>query len=169
MGTMMPERALRIRRVAGRADAAACARMMVATEPWLTLGRTYDQAQATLRDPAHEVYVCDDDSGIRGFIVLVLAGAFTGYIKAVCVAPDARGRGIGTRLVRFAEERIATLSPAIFLTVSSFNPRAQALYERLGFRVVGELPDYIVDGHSEILMRKQSVPWNRFVPRAPTA
>jgi [ribosomal protein S18]-alanine N-acetyltransferase len=164
----MPERALRIRRVAGRTDADACARLMVATEPWLTLGRTYDQALATVRDPAHEVYVCDDDAGIRGFIVLVLAGAFVGYIKAVCVAPDARGRGIGTRMVRFAEERIGALSPAVFLTVSSFNPRAQALYERLGFRVVGELPDFIVDGHSEILMHKQSVPWSRFVPRAPT-
>jgi RimJ/RimL family protein N-acetyltransferase len=36
----------------------------------------------------------------------------------------------------------------MFLCVSSFNPRARALYERSGYRFVGELPDYVVDGHS---------------------
>jgi len=28
------------------------------------------------------------------------------------------------------------------------------LYERLGYEVVGELKDYIVPGHSEMLLRK---------------
>ncbi len=43
----------------------------------------------------------------------------------------------------------------MFLCVSSFNGRARALYERHGYRTVGELADYVVDGLSEILMVKR--------------
>jgi ribosomal protein S18 acetylase RimI-like enzyme len=44
----------------------------------------------------------------------------------------------------------------VFLLVSSFNAGARALYERLGYEQAGELPDYVIDGHSEILMWKRS-------------
>jgi ribosomal protein S18 acetylase RimI-like enzyme len=43
----------------------------------------------------------------------------------------------------------------MFLCVSSFNDGARRLYERLGYIRVGQLPDYIVDGASEILMHKR--------------
>ena len=46
----------------------------------------------------------------------------------------------------------------MFLCVSSFNTRARALYERLGYQVVGELRDYVVRGHSEWLLRKSVAP-----------
>ena len=46
----------------------------------------------------------------------------------------------------------------MFICVSSFNPGARRLYERLGYQVVGELPDYMVRGHSEILLRKTTGP-----------
>ena len=34
----------------------------------------------------------------------------------------------------------------------------KALYERLGYEVIGELRDYIVRGHSEWLLRKSIAP-----------
>jgi ribosomal protein S18 acetylase RimI-like enzyme len=39
--------------------------------------------------------------------------------------------------------------------VSSFNPRAQALYRRHGYQYVGEIADYVVAGHSELLFHKR--------------
>jgi RimJ/RimL family protein N-acetyltransferase len=54
----------------------------------------------------------------------------------------------------FAEERIFRETPNVFLLVSSFNHRARALYQRLGYEPIGELKDFIVPGHSELLMRK---------------
>jgi hypothetical protein len=54
------------------------------------------------------------------------------------------------------------------MCVSSFNHDARRLYQRLGYQAVGELIDYIVRGHSEILLRKTLGPLTGFVGRGPT-
>jgi predicted GNAT family acetyltransferase len=87
-----------------------------------------------------------------------MTGAFVGYIQTVCIHPDRRGQGLGSKLVEFAEQRILAESPNVFMCVSSFNRDARRLYERLGYQVIGELTDYIVQGHSEILLRKSLGP-----------
>ncbi|HYX26131.1 MAG TPA: GNAT family N-acetyltransferase, partial [Thermoanaerobaculia bacterium] len=105
---------------------------------------------------------------LAGFLILNLQGAFVGYIQTVCVAPELRGTGVGTALVGFAEDRIFREHPNVFLCVSSFNERARQLYERLGYKLVGELTDYLVPGHSELLLRKARGPistWQAHRPR----
>ena len=153
---------LTIRPLATAAEAEACARMMCASEPWITLRRGFDAALRLVRDPVREVHVAYEGERLAGFVILVMTGAFVGYIQSVCVAPERRGRGLGGRLMAFAEERILRETPNVFLNVASFNPEAQRLYERLGYEVVGELKDYIVPGHSEILMRKTTGPLSEF-------
>lgn len=143
-----------IRPLATDVEAARCAQLMATSEPWLTLGRSYDAALALLRDPSRESYVALLEGEVAGFLILLMTGALVGYIQTVCIAPEHRGRGLGSRLVAFAEERIFRESPNVFLCVSSFNPRARDLYLRLGYREVGELTDFIVPGHAEILLRK---------------
>jgi hypothetical protein len=49
------------------------------------------------------------------------------------------------------------------MCVSSFNVGARRLYLRHGYEVVGELTDYIVEGHSETLLRKTFGPIASFV------
>ena len=148
-------------------DARACAAMMASSDPWHVLGRAYDDCLRAVTDPTCETYVAREKDAVRGFIIINMRGAFTGYIRSVCVAADARGGGLGSRLIAFAEERIFRDTPNVFLCVASFNTRARALYERLGYETVGELKDYIVRGHSEILMRKTIGPLKAFrEPRA---
>ncbi|HYS54565.1 MAG TPA: GNAT family N-acetyltransferase [Thermoanaerobaculia bacterium] len=143
-----------IRPPAGEKEARRCAEMMCSTEPWITIGRNFDESFAIVSDPTREVYVAENDGRIEGFIILNMRGAFIGYIQTVCVDAAARGGGLGTQLVQFAEERIFRETPNIFLCVSSFNPRARQLYERLGYELIGELKDYLVRDASELLMRK---------------
>jgi [ribosomal protein S18]-alanine N-acetyltransferase len=144
------------------ADIEPCARLMSESEPWITLGRGFEASLALLQDPSRETYVAWNREERAGFIILCLVGAFAGYIQSVCVAPDHRGKGLGTELIRFAEERIFRQFPNVFLCVSSFNHPAARLYKRLGYEVAGELKDYLVAGHSEILMRKTIGPIGQF-------
>jgi ribosomal-protein-alanine N-acetyltransferase len=145
-------------------DAQTCARLMTSSEPWLTLGRTYEDSLRIVQDPTREVYVARDETGLAGFLILCMTGAFVGYIQTVLVHPDRRGAGIGSRLLEFAEQRILRESPNVFMCVSSFNHNARRLYERLGYMVVGELTDYIIEGYSEILLRKTRGPLTGFIP-----
>jgi ribosomal protein S18 acetylase RimI-like enzyme len=145
-------------------DAQACARLMASSEPWVTLGRTYEASLAIILDPSREVYVLREDDVLGGFLILCLTGAFVGYIQTICIHPDQRGQGLGSKLVAFAEQRILAEFPNVFMCVSSFNRAARRLYERLGYAVVGELKDYIVEGHSEILLRKTVGPLTAFGP-----
>ena len=63
------------------------------------------------------------------------------YISLLGVAPELRGQGIGEQLVHYLLEigRAAGRTTAA-LDVSVENPRAQVLYERLGFVVTKEFP-----------------------------
>jgi len=149
------------------AEADACAALMAHSEPWITLGRSYAACLSIVRDPTREVYVARTEAGLAGFLILCMMGPFVGYIQTICIDPGQRGRGLGSQLIEFAEQRILTQSPNVFMCVSSFNADARRLYERLGYGVVGELTDYIVAGHSEILLRKTLGPLTGFVPRAP--
>lgn len=152
----MPD--LAIRPLATREEAEACARMMAATEPWITLRRDYGACLGVVLDETRERYVAYRGDRLAGLLVLNVKGAFVGYIQTVCAAEEFRGTGVGTGLVAFAEERIFREFKNAFICVSDFNHGARRLYERLGFRLVGELTDYVVAGHSELLLRKTKGP-----------
>lgn len=155
---------LSITLLGNEAEARACAQLMATSEPWITLGRTFEASLGIVQDPSREVYVARDKSGIAGFLILCMTGAFIGYVQTVCIDHRCRGEGLGSRLLAFAEQRILRVSPNIFMCVSSFNHAARRLYERLGYKVVGELSDYLVPGHSEILLRKTVGPLEGYQP-----
>ena len=146
-------------------DREACARMMSSSEPWITLGRDYGRCVTIVSDPERELYVARADADVIGFILLNMQGPFAGYIQTVCVADSARDQGIGSQLVGYAEARIGRVSPNVFLCVSSFNPGATRLYERLGYQLVGTLTDYLIEGYDELLYRKSLGPWSTFTPK----
>jgi [ribosomal protein S18]-alanine N-acetyltransferase len=136
------------------ADIDACARMMAASEPWVTLRRGVEACARALANRDRERWIARENGEIAGFLILSMSGPFTGYIQTIFIAEPMRGRGVGSRLLAFAEERIQRISPNVFLCVTSFNEGARRLYQRSGYEEVGILHDYIVRGYDEILMRK---------------
>jgi [ribosomal protein S18]-alanine N-acetyltransferase len=153
---------LRIRRLSTKEDAEHCARMISSSQPWITLQRDYARSLEILQKPDREVYLAFRRDELLGFLILNMNGPFRGYIQSICVEPAKRSTRIGPELMRFAEDRIFSESPNVFLCCSSFNPRSQRFYERLGYEVIGELRDFILAGASEIPMRKTAGPWNDF-------
>ena len=58
-------------------------------------------------------------------------------IDGICVAPGARGQGVGTALIEaLAQDARTRAYSEMRLDVVDTNTRARALYERLGFRAV---------------------------------
>jgi ribosomal protein S18 acetylase RimI-like enzyme len=145
---------MKIKKLSNQDEVKECAKLIAESEPWITLQRNYNIAVKMLNDPSREVYVGYENNEIVGFIILIMHGALVGYIQTAGVKPEWRNKGIGTKLFEFAEQKIFKISPNIFMCVSSFNKKAQRLYKQLGYEVIGELKDYIVPGHSEILLRK---------------
>ena len=143
--------------IAQPADHEWCARLMASSEPWITLQRDLDACRQVLSRPGTELFVARDESGGDpiGFVLLAPHGlAGSPYIASIAVAPAAQGRGVGSQLMTFTEQRYR-LRVHLFLLVSSFNPRAQQFYRRHGFQFVGELKDYIVPHHSELIFHKR--------------
>jgi ribosomal-protein-alanine N-acetyltransferase len=151
-----------IRWLENTGEAEACARMMAGSEPWITLGRDYEASLKMVLDPSREVYLALRGEEIVGFVVIVMRGAFIGYVQSIYTVPEWRSRGIGSGLMSFVEDRIFREAPNVFICVSDFNEGAQRLYRRLGYEVVGELKDYLVSGKSEVLMRKTIAPLAEF-------
>jgi ribosomal-protein-alanine N-acetyltransferase len=135
-------------------DIAVCALMMTKTDPWITLGMNYDQCIKAFEGLCKEIYIMRSENEIAGFAILQVCGTFSGYIQTICINEAFRGRGLGTKLLLFCEERILEFSPNIFICVSSFNKRAMKLYYEFGFKLVGELDNFVKDGLSELLLRK---------------
>lgn len=151
-----------IRPIQGSVESEQCARMMFGEEPWVLFGTSYEASLRRMEDKSKEIYVAESNAQVVGFVIINMQGAFFGYIQTVCVAAEQRGRKIGTKLIERAEARIFRDSPNVFICVSSFNQNAYRLYERLGYSTIGELKDYIVKGHSELLLRKSKGAWVDF-------
>lgn len=131
-----------------------CARVMASSDPWITLGRNFDDCLGRLTHPEYRLLVARIADAPAGFVLLHRRGfAGSPYIAAIAVGAGHRGCGIGTALLERAEQEF----PArfVFLLVSSFNERARALYERFGYRRIGEIENYVVEGASEIVMSKR--------------
>ena len=65
------------------------------------------------------------------------------YVADLQVLPELQGRGIGTAVLRRLIADAAERGVSVALAVLPANPRAQRLYERLGFRVVGTEAPFI--------------------------
>lgn len=119
-------------RTAAGDDAAAIARLIrtskMAAMPWLPLVHTADEDVGWVERvllPEHSVTV----AACQGHLVGVLA-ASPGWVDQLYVAPDLRGQGIGSRLLRAALE--AAKEPVQLWTFQRNRP-ARDFYEGHGF------------------------------------
>jgi ribosomal protein S18 acetylase RimI-like enzyme len=109
-----------------------------------------------------EVLVAEWDGKVVGYLGLhppfpVPSNRHVGILD-VAVHPDCHGRGIGTALLRYAEERAREWGMRkLSLRVLATNPGAQRLYERMGYQEEGRLrAEFLIEGQlvDDVLMAK---------------
>ena len=104
-----------------------------------------------------EIYVAlDERFECVGYIWFALSKMFYKfpYVCQIAVRKEARGQGVGKKLLSYVEEIAFKDWPKLFITVSDFNKRAKKLYEEIGFEEVGFVPDLFKDGVAEHVMVK---------------
>jgi GNAT superfamily N-acetyltransferase len=75
------------------------------------------------------------------------------FIFLLAVAPEARGRRIGSRLMERAEEE-ARARNLLGLWLDTYSFQAPGFYAKQGFEEVGRIPDY-PPGHARIFLAKR--------------
>lgn len=146
-------------------DFDTAASLMAQSEPWITLGMHKEQCLKAFEGEFKEIYILSVDQVLAGFIILQTQGSFKGYIQTICIHPAYRGQGLGTKLIKYCESLIFKYSPNVFICVSSFNTKAFNLYTQLGYTMVGELPHFVQQGYTEILLRKTIGPVLGYTPQ----
>lgn len=115
--------------------------------PIVSVSRTYDDSAEV------KALVYRDEEGRVGGHVSFAADAGTGEI--VTIEAVALGKGIGGRLIAAAEEDLRSRGvKRIVVTTTNDNLRAQAFYQRRGYR----LTRIEIDGMQRVRELKPSVP-----------
>lgn len=124
------------------------------------LGRKYFTKEGSARKQLEEgiskkeIYVALEDNKCLGFVWVIENGIFHSfpYVHIITLKEEARGKGIGTKLLNFVEELYKDTK--LFLVVGDFNNDARRLYESLGYSLIGDLKDLYEEGITESLMMK---------------
>lgn len=103
-------------------------------------------------DTKFAVFAKDDNGKILGG---VRACAFWNYciIELLWLSQDSRGLGIGKKLIE-ATENFAIEKGFNYVRTETLSFQARPFYEKLGYKVFGELPDY-PKGHTTYCLFKQ--------------
>lgn len=109
-----------------------------------------------LKSPSARTWVAELQGAVVGnLILLTRRNSGVARIYSVVVAPPARGRRFGERMVRAAHKEARRIGlKQIKLEVRADNMVARALYGRLGYSESRALPGYYEDGADALELRK---------------
>jgi ribosomal-protein-alanine acetyltransferase len=109
-----------------------------------------------LASDSARVLVASVDRELVGAAVLFFRrGNDIARLYSLAIAPAMRGRGIGDALLETAESAaLARRCRRVRLEVRRENPAARRLYERRGYRLIGERIGYYEDGEDALRYEK---------------
>jgi ribosomal protein S18 acetylase RimI-like enzyme len=141
-------------------DRTAIVAMLAGSEPWKKLGYT-DADWRKLFDPlpaGREGFVIETNGTVAGFALLRPKFLMGDYLELLVIAPSARGKGLGSVLLKYVEDIVFARMKNLFACVSDFNAEARKFYQKNGYQEIGPMPNFLIPGSAEILLRKTAGP-----------
>jgi len=80
------------------------------------------------------------------------------YLELLGVAEWARHQGTGRQLLAHIESLVFRRTKNLFACVSDFNTGARDFYRKQGYQEIGPMPNFLIPGSAEILLRKTAGP-----------
>ena len=110
-----------------------------------------------LRRPTAAVLVEEARGRLRGYaLVLFRKDTTNARLYSICTAPEARGQGIGRKLLRASEKTAAERGAThMRLEVHAGDKVAQKLYTDAGYAKFGTYPHYYEDGAHALRLEKK--------------
>lgn len=137
-------------------EASAIASALASMDPWRALGYGAEVLEGTLVRPHPDLtrYLAQRNGETLGLAVVRHPWLRGAYIELFAVLPGAQGQGLGKALLNHIEAVHRGRTGNLWLLASGFNLRARRFYAAQGFVEIGPIPNLVVAGEDEILMRK---------------
>ena len=134
--------------------------LLAASDPWKTLGyHEGDWRRIFCPIPVgRECFVAHADGRIAGVAIIRSKFLVGDYLELLGVADWARNQGTGTQLLEHVESLVFARTTNLFACVSDFNQGARDFYRKMGYQEIGPMPNFLIPGSAEILLRKTSGP-----------
>jgi len=142
------------------ADRDAVVQLLADSDPWKTLGyNSTDWNRIFAPIPQGRYALIAEIDGKTAGVALVREKFLLGdYLELLGVAPWARNTGVGAALLAHVEQIVFARTTNLFACVSDFNAPARAFYKKHGFQEIGPMPDFLIPGSAEMLLRKTAGP-----------
>ncbi len=127
------------------------------------LGVAVELIQISLEDEQQKDYeifcYVDAEEKVKGYVCYGPTPATDGTFDLywIAVAPSEHGRGVGSELLRFAEDRLRSNGGRLLIAETSSTTKyekTRAFYERKGFTRVAEVKEYYRPGDDLIIFGK---------------
>ena len=137
-------------------DREAVLQLLAESDPWKSLGYTVeDWGRIFCPIPQGRDSFVSVIDGIIAAVAIVRQKFLLGdYLELLGVADRARGEGIGKELLVHIEAQVFARTKNLFACVSDFNSGARAFYKKQGYQEIGPMPNFLIPGSAEILLRK---------------
>ncbi|MHA1126954.1 MAG: GNAT family N-acetyltransferase [Candidatus Heimdallarchaeota archaeon] len=146
-------------------DIDTLAEINITSFPWTSFKLTHKAASKFLQDRLDKqmVYVAVKDNQVIGFIAMKRDFLFGNYIRRIVIREDMRSKGIGSQLVNHIEElTFGNNIPNLYLICTTTNAKAIAFYIKNGFKIIGEITNFVDEGLDEYILRKTVGTINEF-------
>jgi len=141
-------------------DRTAIVAILAGSDPWKKLGYT-DTDWKKLFDPlpaGREGFVIESGGAAAGFALLRQKFLMGDYLELLVIAPSARSKGLGSALLKHIESMVFARTKNLFACVSDFNAAARKFYKQNGYQEIGPMPNFLIPGSAEMLLRKSAGP-----------
>jgi [ribosomal protein S18]-alanine N-acetyltransferase len=141
-------------------DRADVVELLVGTDPWKRLGyqaKDWD-CYFTPLPLGRDSFVVEQDGRVAGIAVVRQKFLLGDYLELLGVADWARGKGRGGQLLTYVEALVFSRAKNLFACVSDFNNQGRKFYKKQGYQEIGPMPNFLIPGSAEILLRKTSGP-----------
>jgi [ribosomal protein S18]-alanine N-acetyltransferase len=144
----------------GLDDREAVVHLLGESDPWTTLGYTKDDWNRVFcpLPQGRESYVIELDRRVAGVAIVREKFLLGDYLELLGIAVAARGKGLGGKLLAQIESIVFARTKNLFACVSDFNQSARAFYKKQGYQEIGPMPNFLIPGSAEMLLRKTAGP-----------